>query len=62
MSLRRRRGERGGAAVEFALLVLPLMLVLLGILDYGFYFFVDLVATNAAREGARAATTIAGNV
>jgi hypothetical protein len=29
-------------------------------IDYGWYFFVDLVSTNAVREGARASTTIAG--
>jgi Flp pilus assembly protein TadG len=50
--------ERGAAAVEFALL-LPLFLTLvLGAIDWGYYFFVDLIATNAAREGARAGSVV----
>jgi Flp pilus assembly protein TadG len=53
-----RKGCRdsGAAAVEFAL-VLPLLLtIVLGTIDWGWYFFVREVATNAAREGARAGT------
>jgi Flp pilus assembly protein TadG len=55
-----RRTSRGVASIEFALILLPFTLLLLGMIDYGWYFFVDLVSTNAVREGARAATTIAG--
>ena len=52
---RGRRG-RGAAAVEFAL-VLPLLLALvLGVIDWGYYFFVEQVVVNAAREGARVGT------
>ena len=52
--------QRGAVAIEMAL-VLPLFcLMLFGLIDYGYYFMVDLAATNAVREGARAATTIAG--
>jgi Flp pilus assembly protein TadG len=48
------RRERAAAAVEFAL-VLPILLLLLGgIIDYGRFFFTQLQLTNAAREGARA--------
>ena len=32
------------------------MLLLLGMLDWGYYFFVSQVVTNAAREAARAGT------
>ncbi len=54
------RATEGAAAIEFALVLLPFSLMLLGMIDYGWYFFVDLACTNAAREGARAATTIPG--
>lgn len=48
----------GGAAVEFAL-VLPLfMLLVMGALDYGYFFFSSQIVTNAAREGARAGTLV----
>lgn len=54
--LRYRRGERGAALVEFAL-VLPLLLVVIaGIVDFGFLFQRYEVVTNAAREGARLAS------
>jgi Flp pilus assembly protein TadG len=44
--------------VEFAL-VLPLLLaVVLGAIDWGWYFFVDQLVTNAAREAARAGTLL----
>jgi Flp pilus assembly protein TadG len=53
-----RDRERGAAAVEFAL-VLPLLLTLvLGAIDWGWYFFVDQLVTNAAREGARAGSLL----
>ena len=52
--LRVLRGrERGAAAVEFAL-VLPLLIVLLlGIIDFGLYYYNDLQLTHAARDAAR---------
>ena len=50
----RSRREIGAAAVEFAL-ILPILLLLLGgIVDYGRFFFTQVQLTNAAREGARA--------
>lgn len=52
----RARRYRGNAAVEFALVLPLLMLLLLGMLDWGHYFYVAQVVTNAAREGARAGT------
>jgi Flp pilus assembly protein TadG len=55
---RRRDAQSGGAAVEFAL-VLPLFMTLvMGAVDYGYFFFSEQVITNAAREGARAGTLI----
>lgn len=52
--MRSQHHERGAAAVEFGLVLPLLMLVLMGILDWGYYFFVSQIVTNAAREGARA--------
>lgn len=50
-----RRTGRGAAAVEFAL-VLPLLLMLVfGIVDFGRLFFAQVSVTQAAREGARLA-------
>src|SRR4026208_1725635 len=53
---KRRRGERGAALVEFALAVPLLLVVIAGIVDFGFAFQRYEVSTNAAREGARMAT------
>lgn len=49
----RIKSERGQAMVEFAL-VLPLLILLLcGILDFGWIFYNDIMVSNAAREAAR---------
>lgn len=49
--------ERGAAAVEMAI-VLPLLLLILGgLVDFGRLYYTQLVLTNAAREGARTVTT-----
>lgn len=53
-----RRNADGTAALEFGL-VLPLLLViLLGIVDYGHIYFTRLSMSNAAREGARVGVTL----
>jgi Flp pilus assembly protein TadG len=50
-----RSGERGAELIELAL-VLPILLILVaGIVDFGFLFQRWEVVTNAAREGARVA-------
>ncbi|WP_344125586.1 TadE family protein [Luedemannella flava] len=50
-----RRRDRGAAAVEFAL-VLPVLLILVfGIIDFGRMLNAKITLTQAAREGARAA-------
>jgi Flp pilus assembly protein TadG len=53
---RHRRGEAGQSLVEFAMVLMPLMLVLLGILQFGFVFNTYVTITNAAREAAREGT------
>ena len=45
--------ERGAAAVEMAIVLPLLLLVLGGMIDFGRALFAQNVATNAAREGAR---------
>ncbi len=45
--------ERGQNAVEFALLLPLLMLVVFGVLDLGRVFFAAITIANAARAGAR---------
>lgn len=45
--------ERGAVAVEFALLAPILIMLLLGIMEFGRAYNVQVSLTNAAREGAR---------
>jgi Flp pilus assembly protein TadG len=47
-----RESERGAELIEFAL-VFPLLLVVMGIIDWGLVFTRYQVLFNAAREGAR---------
>lgn len=49
------RGDRGAAAVEFALVIVPLMMVVFGIISYGFMLSFRQTLSQAATEGARAA-------
>lgn len=46
--------RKGAAAVEFALVLWLLMLLLFGMVEWGLYLFNQQVLTNACREGARA--------
>ena len=52
---RRLKTQRGAELIEFALIFPLLLLVLLGIVDFGFLFQRYEVLTNATREGARLA-------
>jgi Flp pilus assembly protein TadG len=53
--LRRFCGDQAAQLVEFALVLPMLLLVVLGIAEFGFIFQRYEVMTNAAREGARMA-------
>ena len=52
----RRSDRRGQSLVEFALILTPLFLILLGIIQFGLIFNTYVTMTNAAREGGRTAT------
>ncbi len=47
---------RGQSLVEFALVLVPLMLLILGVIQFGLIFNTYVTMTNAAREGARLGT------
>jgi Flp pilus assembly protein TadG len=50
----RRKSARGAAAVEFAIVLPILFLLVFGVMEWGYYFFIETTVLNAAREGARA--------
>jgi Flp pilus assembly protein TadG len=52
--LRKLRGERGASAVEFGLIIPILLILVLGIVEFGHAFQVQGTLSAAAREGARA--------
>jgi len=56
----RERAERGQGLVEFALAVPVLLVVVCGILEFGFIFTDQIMLNNAARDGARAGAIPAG--
>ena len=47
------RSEDGAVAVEFALLLPILIMLILGILEFGLAYNAQITVTNAAREGVR---------
>ncbi|WP_257866206.1 TadE family protein [Nocardioides marmotae] len=53
-SRRARRGDRGAAAVELALVVTPLLYILFGTIAYGYMFSFRQALSQAAAEAARA--------
>lgn len=50
---KRRPGERGAVAVEFALILPMLAAIVFGIIEFGFYFAQSASLAHGAREGAR---------
>ncbi len=55
------QGERGAVLVEFTAVISVLLIVLLGIVEFGFLLNARLVVTSAAREGARRAAVEGGD-
>jgi Flp pilus assembly protein TadG len=53
MGIHTARSERGAAAVEFALVMPLLFLLVFGIIEFGFIFNKELSVTHSAREGVR---------
>jgi Flp pilus assembly protein TadG len=47
------RGERGAVAVEFAIILPVLILLILGSMDLGHRYYLQYLTSNASREGAR---------
>jgi len=45
--------EKGASAVEFALVLCFLLLIVFGIIEWGIYLFNDHIITDASRKGAR---------
>ena len=58
-SRRHASRSRGQAMVEFALVIPVFLLILAGLLDFGFMLYSRMGVINASREGARAAVTAA---
>ena len=58
---RKKIGEAGQALVEAAIILPLLILLVMGIIQYGFIFFAYATASNVSREAARA-SAISGSV
>lgn len=53
-----RHSEGGASAVEFALILPVLLLLIFGIIDYGLFFFDSIGMRQGAREAARAGVVL----
>lgn len=62
LGLLKRGNEKGANLVEFALLAPLLILLLLGIIEFGWLFSQNNDVKHGAREGARAAAVDAGDI
>lgn len=51
--LRDRRNQSGAAAVEFALVLLPLLYLVFGLVQYGWYFYAMQAGSSAVGDAAR---------
>lgn len=50
----KKKKQRGVAAVEFALILIPLVLLVFGAIEFSTLIYDKAMITNASREGARA--------
>lgn len=48
-----RKGQDGASAVEFALVLMPLLVLVFGILQYGWYLYSSQLGASTAREAVR---------
>lgn len=55
----RQKNDRGAAVIEFAILLLLLIPLLFGIIEFGFIWAQSHYLSHAAREGARAGARVA---
>jgi len=55
---RRRDNQRGQALIETGIVISLLIVVVLGIIEFGWVFFALQMITNAARDGARVAAAL----
>lgn len=58
--LNRMDRQHGQSVVEFALILTPLMIIFMGILQFGLLFGANLGLINSTREGARYGATLQG--
>lgn len=56
LAQRARRGDRGAVAVEFALIIPLLLLLLMGVIDFGRAMYVKSTLVYTASQGARVAS------
>jgi hypothetical protein len=57
---RQTLGQSGASAIEFALVLPVLLLILFGIVEFGVLFYDQAMITNASREGARLGIVFSG--
>jgi Flp pilus assembly protein TadG len=50
---RRRRDQDGAAAVEFALILIPMLYLIFGLIQYGWYFYAMQSGSSAVGDAAR---------
>ncbi len=56
--IKRLKCQKGVAAIEFAIILPVLMMIILGIIEFGLLMYDKQVITNASREGARAGIVV----